>query len=139
MTSFKRLAPLCLAALCLAGPVLAQEMYMGRFQEQTGEEIFHGVCQGCHMPNAQGAVGAGAYPALAHDERLMAPEYPALVILQGRKAMPSFGGLFSDTQIANVVNYVRTHFGNDYKTPITAEQVAALRGPTAPQAAQGEH
>ncbi len=110
---------------------------MGHFHEQTGEEIFHGVCQGCHMPNAQGAVGAGAYPALANNPHLAAPEYPALVILNGRKAMPAFGDMFSDAQIANVVGYVRTHFGNNYPSAFTAAQVAALRSPESPSEVEG--
>jgi mono/diheme cytochrome c family protein len=37
------------------------------FMQRDGEVIYRTVCQGCHMPNAQGAVGAGAYPALAGD------------------------------------------------------------------------
>ena len=120
------------AALALAAgaPALAQDIYAGHYPQQTGEEIFRGVCQGCHMPNAQGAVGAGTYPALAGDNRLAGGEYPALVILGGRKAMPSFGDGFSDAQIAAVVNYVRMNFGNHYPKPITVAEVAALRAAT---------
>jgi len=44
-----------------------------RFVEVTGEELFANVCQGCHMPDAAGASGAGSYPSLAglrrHDDR----------------------------------------------------------------------
>jgi cytochrome c2 len=36
-----------------------------RFTEQSGEQLFANVCQGCHMPNAKGATGAGTYPSLA--------------------------------------------------------------------------
>src|SRR5580700_8800332 len=32
--------------------------------------IYRTVCQSCHMAAAQGAVGAGAYPALANDPKL---------------------------------------------------------------------
>jgi hypothetical protein len=32
----------------------------------------------------------------------------------------------TDEQIAAVVNYVRTHFGNDFKDPTTAKEVAEL-------------
>lgn len=108
----------------------AQEIYAGHYPQQTGEAIYKGVCQGCHMPNAMGAVGAGAYPALAHDNHLAAGAYPALVILNGRKAMPSFGESFSDEQVAAVVNYVRVNFGNRYPKPMTPAEVAALRSPT---------
>jgi len=79
------------------------------------------------MPDARGAVGAGAYPALAENKHLASANYPALVIINGQKAMPSFGDGFSDDQIAQVVNYVRSNFGNHYKDKLTAADVRALR------------
>ncbi len=111
-----------------AGPALAQGPF-GRFSypEQTGEGLYTGVCQGCHMPDAKGAVGAGAYPALAGDKRLAAKAYPILVVLRGQKAMPEFGTGFSDDQVANVVNYVRTHYGNHFTDAVTPDEVKALR------------
>ena len=39
--------------------------FFSPFPFDGGEAIYKGVCQGCHMPDAKGAVGAGAYPALA--------------------------------------------------------------------------
>ena len=99
----------------------------GAFTMQTGEELYKGVCQGCHMPDAKGAVGAGMYPSLAKNENLESAGYPAMVVLKGQKAMPDFGSSFSDEQIANVVNYIRTHFGNRYRDKITASDVHALR------------
>jgi len=109
------------------GPARAQDFFTGHFPEQTGEGLYKGVCQGCHMPDAQGAVGAGAYPALANDPRLQTPAYPALVVINGQKAMPQFGDALSDDQIANVVNYIRSSFGNRYADKITPAQVKALR------------
>jgi mono/diheme cytochrome c family protein len=35
--------------------------------------------------------------------------------------------MMSDDQVAAVVNYVRTHFGNDYPDAVTAENVKAVR------------
>jgi mono/diheme cytochrome c family protein len=110
-----------------AGAVRAQDFPAGHFSEQTGEAIYRGICQGCHMPDAHGAVGAGAYPALAGDPRLASSLYPALVVVRGQKAMPSFGPALSDEQIAAAVNYVRTHFGNHYTDAVTAAQVQTLR------------
>jgi mono/diheme cytochrome c family protein len=99
----------------------------GAFAMQTGEELYKGICQGCHMPDARGAVGAGMYPSLAKNENLESAGYPAMVVLKGQKAMPDFGSSFNDEQIANVVNYIRTHFGNRYRDRITAADVHALR------------
>ena len=95
--------------------------------QQGGEAIFKGVCQGCHMPNAQGAVGAGIYPALANNAKLEVAGYPVSVIIHGQKAMPAFGQAFDDKQIADVVNYIRSHFGNDYKDSVTPEDVRSAR------------
>ncbi len=85
-----------------AGPALAQGPF-GRmsYSEQTGAEIYTGICQGCHMPDAKGAAGAGAYPALAGDKRLTAKVYPVMVLLRGQKAMPDFSA-FTDAQVDEV-------------------------------------
>ncbi len=99
----------------------------GGFTEQGGEAIFKNVCQGCHMPQAQGAVGAGMYPALAKNSKLETAGYPVSVVVNGQKAMPAFGGMFSDQQVADVVNYVRTHFGNNYKDKVTPADVKSAR------------
>ena len=99
----------------------------GGFTEQGGEAIFKNVCQGCHMPQAQGAVGAGMYPALAKNPKLEVAGYPVSVVVNGQKAMPALGGMFSDQQVADVVNYIRTHFGNNYKDKVTAGDVKASR------------
>lgn len=110
----------------------------------NGEAIFHNICQGCHMPDAKGATGAGTYPALAGNPKLVSAQYMAAVILFGRHDMPSFatkptggegfagGSMLTDAQIADVINYVRTHFGNHYTDNITADDIKAMH----PQDAQ---
>jgi mono/diheme cytochrome c family protein len=106
---------------------LSVDIAKGNYEQQSGEELYRGICQGCHMPDAKGAIGAGAYPALANNARLIARQYPISVVINGQRAMPSFGTDLSDEQIANVINYVRTHFGNHYKDAVTAETVKAAR------------
>ena len=100
---------------------------MTRYPESSGETLYDAICQGCHMADAKGATGAGSYPALAADAKLEAAGYAVLVVVQGQKAMPSFGYTLSDEQIAAVVNYVRTHFDNDYKDEVTVADVKAAR------------
>jgi mono/diheme cytochrome c family protein len=107
--------------------VHAQEIFAGGYTQQSGEELYKGICQGCHMPNGKGAIGAGAYPALANNSRLTAAIYPITVVLNGQRAMPPFGASLSDAQIANVINYVRTHFENHFKDPVSASAVKAAR------------
>jgi mono/diheme cytochrome c family protein len=107
----------------------------------SGEQIYDHICQGCHMSGAQGAVGAGAYPKLAANKKFVSWEFVALTVLNGRNGMPPFGRPanqepsrvthLTDAQIADVVNYVRSHFENKYKTNVTASQVTALPHPAA--------
>ena len=105
----------------------AQDYPSARFAEQSGAEIYRSICQACHMPDAQGAVGAGAYPALAGNRHLQAALYPVGLVINGRKAMPAFGDALTDAQIAAVVNFVRSNFGNRYKDLVTPEMVSRLR------------
>jgi mono/diheme cytochrome c family protein len=98
-----------------------------RFTESTGEELFASACQGCHMPDGLGAAGAGTYPSLSKDSHLEAAGYPVHVVVRGQKAMPPVGAMMSDDQVAAVVNYLRTHFGNQYTDAVTAEDVKRIR------------
>ena len=98
-----------------------------RFTETTGEELFASACQGCHLPDGRGAVGAGTYPSLANDSNLAAGSYPVHVVVRGQRAMPPVGAMMSDAQVAAVVNYVRTHFGNQYSDAVSAEDVKLAR------------
>jgi mono/diheme cytochrome c family protein len=102
-----------------------------------GRQIYEHICQGCHMPDGGGAVGAGHYPALAKDPTLVSRQHMALTLLKGRRNMPAFGEkhavgfggpavALSDAQIAAVINYVRTNFGNHYTDSITAAEVGEL-------------
>lgn len=94
----------------------------------SGEAIYRHICQSCHMADGQGAVGAGAQiPALAHNPHLQVATYPATVILNGYGAMPWFSGLLTDKQIADVVDYIRTHFGNHYTDKLNPSEVALMR------------
>ncbi|HKM70056.1 MAG TPA: cytochrome c [Pseudomonadota bacterium] len=97
------------------------------FMQRDGGVIYRTVCQGCHMAAAQGAVGTGAYPALANDPKLAATGYSVLVVVNGSKGMPPFGALLDDEQVAAVVNYVRSHFGISYPDSISSADVKLAR------------
>ena len=98
-----------------------------RFMETTGEELFASACQACHMPDGKGAVGAGTYPSLVQNSNLESGGYPLHVVVRGQRAMPPVGAMMSDAQVAVVVNYVRTHFGNAYRDTVSANDVKRVR------------
>lgn len=106
----------------------------GRFAYADGATLYRGLCQACHMADARGAEGAGHYPALAANPKLASAPYPVLTVLQGRRGMPELGIYLSDAQVAEVVNYVRSHFGNSYTDVVTAADVAKLRPQPTPGA-----
>ena len=132
----KILVSLLLAAAVAPGAVLAQQStdiadgaFAGRdrFREPDGEKMFRRVCSACHMADAKGAEGAGRYPALAANAKLGSAQYPTLVIVKGLNGMPAIGNQMSDQQVADVVNYIRTHFGNNYSADVKPEDVKVLR------------
>lgn len=97
------------------------------FGTANGEVVYHAICQGCHMPEGQGAKGAGEYPQLAGNPKLAAAPYVAMMVLDGHGGMPGFGKMLNDKQVAEVVQYVRTHNGNNYSDALTPEDVHSLR------------
>jgi mono/diheme cytochrome c family protein len=99
----------------------------GHFVQSDGAALYRAICQGCHMPDARGARGAGMYPALAANPKLASAAYPALTVLRGRRGMPGFADSLSDDQVAEVVNYVRSHFDNHFADRVTPGDVARLR------------
>jgi mono/diheme cytochrome c family protein len=136
MSGRKRWA-LAAAVLCTGIAVAADLLDPVPLKSMDGRQIYERICQGCHMADGGGAVGAGHYPALAKDPTLVSRQYMALTLLAGRRNMPAFGEkhaigftgpavVLSDAQIAAVINYVRTNFGNHYKDSITAAEVSAL-------------
>jgi gluconolactonase len=133
---FSRRVPLALLLLATAAtPAFCDtaQQRSGAFALEGGEAVYRGVCQGCHMTDAKGAEGAGRYPALAGNARLASAGYVIHIVLNGQKGMPALGGNFTDQQVADVVNYVRSHFGNSYGGTVTPADVQSARS----QVAQG--
>ena len=95
-----------------------------KFQQTTGESIYRSLCQACHMPQGE---GAGAYPSLARNKNLEAGGYAVYLVVNGQRGMPPFGEMMTDGQVAEVVNYVRTHFGNNFTDAVTAADVKQVR------------
>ncbi len=104
-----------------------------------GKRIYNN-CMACHQKDGQGV--AGTYPPLAGSEILLGPPaVPAAIVLHGlegpitvegvqyNNAMPAWGH-FSDDQIAAVLTFARSSFGNQGE-PVAGTLVTAVREATA--------
>jgi mono/diheme cytochrome c family protein len=120
------MATLIQSAACAADEDIQPFASSQRFLYKDGEHLYRAICQGCHMQDGKGAQGAGAYPALAANPRLASGLYPVSVVWNGKNGMPPVGHYLDDAQIAAVVNYVRTHFGNSYADNLSAADVKKI-------------
>jgi mono/diheme cytochrome c family protein len=114
------LAPLVLTGV-LAGcsPSAAPEMQ--RAAAGAGAALYSGNCVACHQQDAHGI--PGVYPSLAGSPVVLGdPAAFTLWVVKGRRpeslpagrygtAMPQFGWM-KDTDVAALLTYLRTHFGN---------------------------
>ncbi len=107
-----------------------------------GATLFATHCASCHQAAGEGI--AGTFPPLKADPVVTAsdPTEHISTVLDGAHGrviggvkypvtMPSFAGQLDDGQIAAIVNYERSSWGN-HAPSVTAEQVAHVRnkGPT---------
>jgi mono/diheme cytochrome c family protein len=115
---------------------------------QFGKTLFVSICAACHQPTGRGI--PNIFPPLASSDFLNADKGRAVkVVLNGRQgeivvngqrfnnSMPKFP--LSDDDIANVLTYVYSSFGNS-GVEVNPNEVAKLRqeppdvqGPSAPQ------
>ena len=101
-----------------------------------GQQVYAANCAACHQLGGEGT--AGAFPPLARSDYLMADKDRAIgvvlhglsgeVTVNGQKfngVMPSLG--LSDTDIAAVLSYVRTNFGNRASDLVSLRDVSRVR------------
>ncbi len=90
-----------------------------------GKAIFSKNCAACHQATGKGI--PGAFPALAGNAFVQGnASQVAAVLLKGRGGMPDFSPTLSDADIAEVLSFVRSAWGNQ-AGPLDAQEVAALR------------
>jgi cytochrome c oxidase subunit 2 len=88
-------------------------------QMDRGAKVYATNCAACHQPNGK---GAGSFPALDGSKVVLGPkEANFQIMLNGKGAMPKWGGVISDGDIAAVITYTRNAWGNKtgdvYQTP----------------------
>ncbi|MDN7356254.1 c-type cytochrome [Acetobacter senegalensis] len=122
-----------LCGMALSSPVWADDPGPGGgginivAEAKTGAQIYATVCQGCHMADAKGAMGAGRIPPLAGSPVVGSADYVLTMIIKGRGAMPALGDVLTDDQILKVTSYVRTHFGNSFKEDPNEQQIKEIK------------
>jgi mono/diheme cytochrome c family protein len=99
------------------------------FDARDGAALYVAACQGCHMADGRGAQGAGRYPALLGNPRLVAAPYVVRMVLHGNRAMPALGRMLDDAQVAAVATHVQRRWGGLDMPAITPADVAAQRQP----------
>jgi len=99
----------------------AQEALLVKLIEE-GKAVYSKYCAACHGVEGQGGTGA----RLANNSQLRNARYVIGQIIGGGDAMPPFGGVLTDHDIAAVATYVRNSFGNQFGL-VTEEEVKALR------------
>ena len=149
---FQAVAPIALAALiftaCGGGDGktadTAGQSTTVTAEPAGGELIFQQRCMSCHQANGEGL--PGTYPALAGSEYALAadPGVPIRIVMHGisgpitvkgtqyNSLMPPYGVgvVMSDDEIASLLTYVRSTWGNS-ASAVTAADVATVRTATA--------
>jgi len=110
-----------------------------------GAAVFSGHCAACHQATGLGL--PGVFPPLAGSEYVNGdPGRLARLVLRGltgpvtvaratyNGAMPAWADQLQDGEVAAVLTYVRSHFGNS-AGPVAADAVAAARAATAKRTA----
>jgi len=106
-------------------------------QLPDGKQVYATTCAACHQATGEGV--AGVFPPLVGSEWVTGDEGKlARIILHGvtgpievagetfNGMMPPWGGTLKDADIAAVITYVRSAWGNK-AAPVTAAKVASVR------------
>jgi len=93
--------------------------------KQRGEKVYMANCAVCHQPTGK---GAGAFPALDGSKVVNGPIADHVnIVLHGKNAMPTWGPVLTDVQIASVITFERNSWGNHTGDILQPREVAAAR------------
>ena len=117
-------AAMVLIAVLAAGAT-APSRAQGSMAAPDGKALFMKNCAACHQATGKGI--PGAFPALAGNKFVQGKGADvATVLLKGRGGMPDFSDSLSDQEIATVLSFVRSNWGNQ-ASPLSEPEVLALR------------
>jgi len=94
-------------------------------QMDRGAKVYASNCAACHQANGK---GAGAFPALDGSKLVMGPKAANYnILINGKGAMPKWGGVISDGELAAVMTYTRNAWGNKTGDVIQTQEFATAR------------
>lgn len=112
-------------SIVFVGSLLAASAVGAASHAATPQSLFNDNCSACHQTTGKGV--KGAFPALAGDPFVQGDPAPVMAtVLAGRAGMPSFKDDINDADLASILTYVRTSWGNKGK-PLTPADIAAAR------------
>ena len=118
-------APAAAASATAVASNAAAPAVGGASASPDGAAVYSANCAQCHQANGQGL--PPTFPSLAGDKVVNGPpEAHILQVLKGKNIMPPFASKLSDAEVAAVVSFERSSFGN-HAPAVQAAQVAALR------------
>jgi cytochrome c oxidase subunit II len=100
-----------------------------------GEKVYASNCAVCHQPTGK---GAGQFPALDGSKIVNGPIAEHVnIVLKGKGAMPTWGAVLNNVEIASVITYERNAWGNHTGDILQPMQVADARNGKMPSG--GDH
>ncbi len=115
------------SAVALIGAVVSAGAAMA---QPNGAGLFSENCAACHQPQGEGV--PGAFPALAGNKLVQGdPKDAAWVVTHGRGGMPNFAEDLNDAQVASILTFLRSSWGNK-AGPVDEATVKSVRSEAAP-------
>ena len=117
---------------------VSQQEFPAETQESIsrGAGIYNNFCASCHLANGEGITGV--FPPIANSDWMKEKRQASIHAIKfGLKGpievngveydnlMPALG--LSDAEIADVMNYIKSSWGNELKDPVTEQEVAAIK------------
>lgn len=109
---------------------------LGRNASSPGEATYYTYCSTCHQKDGRGA--SGRFPPLANTDWVSGDKERLIkIILEGMEGSIEINGeayngvmpqhsFLSDTEISNVLTYIRSNFGND-ASAIEVDEISKIR------------
>lgn len=141
----KKLFVICLLAMVFGckdsseenTAAISQQEFPPEVKESISEgaKIYNNFCASCHLSNGEGI--KGVFPPLKDSDWLREKQEESIHAIKfGIRGpievngvaydnlMPDLG--LSDSEVADVMNYINNAWGNNYGEPLTEEEVAAI-------------